>query len=213
MKTNLLSDDALWSTFSQKSELTSDQLAQFKVLYTMLKVANEKHNLTAKTDLDFVLPYHFLDSLSLGKALDLHKVHYLSDIGTGGGFPGIPLKIKYPHLKMVLIEVVNKKIWFLETVIQELGLKDVEIYDQDWRTFLRKTDYPIDLFCCRASLQPSELIRAFKPSSPYQHADVVYWASQTWQPEPDVEPFIENKHTYVIDDKKRYLVFLGKQAE
>lgn len=209
MKTNLLNDDALWLKFAKKADLTPAQLDQFKILYQMLKDANEMHNLTAKTDLDFVINYHFLDSLALSKATDINNLTFIADIGTGGGFPGLPLKIKYPHLKMVLIEVINKKIWFLETIIKALNLVDVEIYDQDWRTFLRKTEYPIDLFCCRASLQPSELIRAFKPSSPYKNSKIVYWASESWKPEPDVEPFIEDKNSYWIDSKKRFLVFLG----
>lgn len=179
----------------------------------MLKDANEMHNLTSKTDLNFVINYHFLDSLALGKAMNVKDLSFIADIGTGGGFPGLPLKIKYPHLKMVLIEVVNKKIWFLETVIKALNLADVEIYDQDWRTFIRKTEYPIDLFCCRASLQPSELIRAFKPSSPYKDSKVLYWASESWIPEPDVVPFIEAKTSYFIDGKKRFLVHLKKIAD
>jgi len=213
MKTNLLNDDALWVKFAKKAELTTDQLDQFKTLYQMLKDANEMHNLTSKTDLNFVINYHFLDSLALGKAIALNDLNFISDIGTGGGFPGLPLKIKYPHLKMVLIEVTNKKIWFLETVIKALNLQDVEIYDQDWRTFLRKTENPIDLFCCRASLQPSELVRAFKPSSPYKNAKIVYWASESWSPELDVEPFIQNKTSYFIDGKKRFLVSLKKSED
>lgn len=208
MKTNLLNDDALWVKFAKKAELNSDQLDQFKTLYQLLKDANEMHNLTSKTDLNFVINYHFLDSLALAKSVDINNLTFISDIGTGGGFPGLPLKIKYPHLKVILIEVINKKIWFLETVIKTLNLSDVEIYDQDWRTFLRKTEYPIDLFCCRASLQPSELIRAFKPSSPYKNSTIIYWASEAWTPESDVVPFIEKKTSYAIDSKKRFLVTL-----
>ena len=208
MKTKLINEDALWLNFSEKAELNPEQLNQFKIFYQMLKDTNEIHNLTSRTDLDFVIDYHFLDSLALGNAKDMNDVNFICDIGTGGGFPGLPLKIMYPHLKMVLIEVVNKKIWFLENVIKALNLSDIEIYDQDWRTFLRKTDYPIELFCCRASLQPSELIRAFKPSSTYKDSTIVYWASESWKPEDDVNPFIENKFSYHIDSKKRFLVFL-----
>lgn len=211
MKTELLHDDALWVKFAEIAALTTEQLDKFKIFYEMLKTANEMHNLTAKTDLDFVINYHFLDSLALDNAQNMQELTCIADIGTGGGFPGLPLKIKYPHLKVVLIEVTNKKIWFLESVIKALNLTDVEIYDQDWRTFLRKTDYPIELFCSRASLQPSELIRAFKPSCLYKDSTIVYWASQDWEPEHEIEPYIINKSLYKVGSKKRFLVFLANE--
>ena len=71
--------------------------------------------------------------------VDLNKVKVIVDVGSGAGFPGIPLKILFPHLGIILIEVNKKKQRFLQTVIRILELKDIEVCGLDWRTFLRKT--------------------------------------------------------------------------
>ncbi len=132
----------------------------------------------------------------------------LADIGAGAGIPSIPLKIKYPHLVLTLIEVNHKKIQFLETVAQKLGLSDIFTCDYDWRTFLRKIEEPIDFFCARASLQPEELIRMFKPSSPYKQSLLIYWASSQWEPSEEVVPYIRQDYGYKIGHKRRRLIQL-----
>ena len=182
--------ELLWQEFSNYYRLNDHQVEQFRRFYTMLLATNDIHNLTAITDLSKVLTDHFQDSLALAKAVDLKSIYSLADIGSGGGFPAIPLKIVYPHLKIVLIEVNHKKIEFLNEIISSLGLTDSHISGIDWRNFLRKTDFEIDIFCARASLQPEELIRMFKPASPYKDAQLVYWASRHWEPLPRVASFI-----------------------
>ena len=98
-------------------------------------------------------------------------------------------------------------------VIKQLGLKNVHVIDQDWRTFLRKTHYPIDLFCARASLAPEELIRIFKPSCPYNGAALIYWASTSWQADAQVAPFVEKEVPYTVGNKKRKFVFLRASSK
>lgn len=203
------SSNDLWQLFLQHARLTQDQLDQFKLYYAELVETNDIHNLTAITDLQKVLQDHFLDSLAISSWVDFSKLTSLADVGTGAGFPALPLKIVFPHLHLFLIEVNNKKIAFLYTMIEMLNLKNVTIIDVDWRTFLRKTAYDIELFCARASLQPEELIRMFKPSSPYRHAQLVYWASAQWLPSTMVEPFIIKEEHYAVDNKKRRLIFFG----
>jgi hypothetical protein len=83
----------------------------------------------------------------------------------------------------------------------------VEIVDLDWRTFLRKTTYPVDLFVARASLAPSELVRIFKPQSHYKDAHLIYWAAQQWQPDAAVARYMYEQHEYAVGDKKRQYVF------
>ncbi len=203
----------LWSDFAQRHDLSELQLEQFKIFYTMLAEHNLLFNLTAITEVPAFIPYHLDDSLMLSSFLDISQVEMLADVGTGGGFPGIPFKIKYPDLPMVLIEVSRKKIGFLLSVLEALELSGVEIYSCDWRTFLRKTDYPIDIVCARASLQPTELMRMFQPGSTYKNAQLVYWAAETWQPNLKEQRFIERQEFYKIKHKKRKLVFFKLSAE
>ncbi len=133
------SDVQLWQGFFDAESLTHEQAEQFKRVHALLTEWNDRINLTSITDLADIIDYHFRDSLSLGHAIDLTSIKMIADVGTGAGFPGIPLKIKYPHLHVILIEVVQKKIKFLNTVIQELGLKNIEVVSYDCLKFLRKS--------------------------------------------------------------------------
>ncbi len=197
-----------WDMLKSQVHISNEQLQQLKDYYSLLIEWNEKINITTITEPRQMIAYHLLDSLIIGDFFDMNTIRALADIGTGGGFPGLPLKVRYPHLDLYLLEVNHKKVSFLMTVIQELKLQGVHIIDQDWRTFLRKTQYPIDLFCARASLAPEELIRMFKPSCPYNSSSLIYWASEQWQADPKVVPFVEKEVPYDVGNKKRKFVFL-----
>lgn len=202
-----------WINLSNKYGLTLEQTSKLKHYLELLIEWNEKFNLTAITDPAAIIEYHFDDSLALGKYIDFSAIQTTADIGTGAGFPGLPLKILFPHLPMILIEVNNKKRAFLTHVTQELGLDNVTIYPFDWRTFLRSTNYTIDYFFARASLQPDELVRIFKPSSPYKDATLVYWASKQWTPEKAESFFIEKEIIYTLDTVQRKFVFFKNTPE
>ena len=107
-------------------KLTDLQIEQFLLYFELLAEWNEKINLTAITDYEDVVIKHFVDSVAAVRAQDFGKVHYLLDLGTGAGFPGIPLKIVYPHLWVVLMDSLNKRIIFLQEVIARLGLDKIE---------------------------------------------------------------------------------------
>ena len=107
-------------------QLTEEQVQQFIKYYEMLVEKNKVMNLTAITEFDEVIEKHFLDSLSLIKVYDLKKDISVLDMGTGAGFPGIPLKIAFPELKVTLADSLNKRILFLQEVIDELHLEKIE---------------------------------------------------------------------------------------
>lgn len=105
-------------------ELSEEQVNKFYIYMNLLLEWNEKINLTAITDKKEIILKHFIDSLTISKYIEEGK--NLVDIGTGAGFPGIPLKIIRNDMKIVLLDSLNKRINFLNEVISVLNLKDIE---------------------------------------------------------------------------------------
>ena len=107
--------------------LSSQQLDQFELYYRELISWNEKMNLTGITEREQVYTKHFYDSISLAFYLDMNEINSLADIGSGAGFPGIPLKICFPHLKLTIVDSLSKRISFLGHVCDTLKLTDVQL--------------------------------------------------------------------------------------
>ncbi len=205
-------DQLLWDNFAQKFNLSTTQVDLFKKYAEMLVSWNKVMNLTTIVDLRRIISDHFTDSCVLRNNLDFSTINVILDIGTGAGFPGLPLKIMYPHLKVILLEVNQKKQRFLSAVIDELKLDSVDICGLDFKTFVRSTDAHIDLALARASLDPATLIRIFGGDSSYKNVLLVYWASKHWQVTQDEAPYIIAQRSYTIDKKNRTLVFMGQEC-
>lgn len=107
-------------------ECSEDKLVKFDKYYQILILWNEKMNLTGITDREQVYLKHFYDSVSLAFFIPVSSVVNLADIGSGAGFPSIPLKIMFPHLKVTIIDSLNKRIQFLNHLILQLGLEGVD---------------------------------------------------------------------------------------
>lgn len=107
-------------------QLSEVQVEQFMKYKALLQEWNEKMNLTAITEDREVITKHFLDCMTINKALNMSEQKTVIDIGTGAGFPGLVIKIAFPHLKVTLVDALKKRLTFLETVITELGLTDIE---------------------------------------------------------------------------------------
>ena len=106
--------------------LDDKQINQLDLFYEMLVEKNKVMNLTAITEFDQVIVKHFADSLSIGKVMP-SNINTVCDLGTGAGFPGIPMAIAYPNIQFTLIDSLNKRIKFLQEVVDALGLKNVTL--------------------------------------------------------------------------------------
>ena len=127
-----------------------DKLSKLNKYYEMLVEYNKFMNLTGITDKNQVYLKHFYDSLTIAKVINLNDYNTLCDIGTGAGFPGLVIKVLYPHLKVTLVDSLNKRINFLNDVIKELGLTDIETVHARIEDYAHNNKDKFDIVTARA---------------------------------------------------------------
>ena len=131
-------------------DVTEDKIQKLDMYYNLLIEWNEKINLTSITKKEDVYLKHFYDSLTLIKAYDLDKKIKVCDVGTGAGFPGVVLKIFFDNIDITLVDSLNKRINFLNIVIEKLKLKNIEAIHQRAEDFAKENREKYDLVTSRA---------------------------------------------------------------
>jgi len=123
-------------------QLTSEQKEQFETYYQLLVEWNKKLNLTAITEKNDVYLKHFFDSITASTLMDKNNTHVsLCDVGSGAGFPSIPLKIVFPELSISIVDSLNKRLKFLDTVVSNLNLDNVYLYHDRAEDFGQKVEF------------------------------------------------------------------------
>lgn len=131
-------------------EINNNQLKQLNRYYELLVEYNEKMNLTGITEKNQVYLKHFYDSLTINKIIDLNTIQTLCDVGTGAGFPGMVIKILFPKIKITLVDSLNKRIEFLNVVINELGLENIDTLHSRIEDYGKNTREIFDVVTARA---------------------------------------------------------------
>lgn len=143
-------DEFIESLRKLNIDITSRQLEQLEEYYNLLVEWNEKINLTRITLKDDVYLKHFYDSATIVKVIDLNKINNFCDFGTGAGFPGIVIKILFPSLNVILVDSLNKRINFLNIVIEKLKLEKIVAIHSRIEDFARTHREKFDLVTARA---------------------------------------------------------------
>lgn len=135
--------------------LTENQERQFAALGTLYPDWNEKINLISRKDIENLYEHHILHSLAIEKVLHFQSGTRIMDIGTGGGFPGIPLAILFPDCHFILIDSIRKKVGVAEAIAKEIGLTNVECR---WERMEEETE-KVDFIVSRAVMPLPDLVK------------------------------------------------------
>ncbi len=201
-------------------EITEKQIEQLFAFYEMLIEKNKVMNLTAITEFDEVLTKHFIDSISLIQVCNLKKDIKILDMGTGAGFPGIPLKIIFPEIEICLADSLNKRILFIDEVIDRLGLKKIHTVHARAEDLAMNKEYreKFDVVVSRAVANLSTLSEYCVPFVKIGGKFISYKSGEVLE---EVESSksavfllggkIVDVHNFLIDDNKRSFIIIEKK--
>lgn len=202
--------------------LSEEQLQQFTDYYELLVETNKVMNLTAITEFDEVIEKHFLDSLSLYKIYNLKQDITILDMGTGAGFPGIPLKIAFSEIEITLADSLNKRIRFLQEVVEKLGLKKITAIHARAEELARNQNYreQFDLVVSRAVANLSTLSEYCLPFAKEGGNFISYKAGEIEEEVNKAKKAIsilggklEDVYKFDLYEQKRSFVIIEKQKK
>ena len=147
-----MSKEIIFQYFQELTDVQREQFAQLDALY---REWNAKINVISRKDIDNLYPHHVLHSLGIAKVINFRPGTKIMDIGTGGGFPGIPLAILFPECQFKLIDSIGKKIKVASAVAQAIGLKNVQIEHRNVMEEKAKYDFVVS----RAVMNASDLVK------------------------------------------------------
>ncbi|AOZ92860.1 16S rRNA (guanine(527)-N(7))-methyltransferase RsmG [Paenibacillus crassostreae] len=199
------------------------QLEQFETYFKELVNWNEKMNLTGITERDQVYTKHFYDSVSLSFYMEMEHIKTLADIGSGAGFPGIPLKICFPEIQLTIIDSLNKRITFLKNIVEKLNLAGVELIHgraEDWGHKQGYRDH-YDLVTARAVAKLA-LLNEF--CLPFVRVDGIFAAMKGSDPTEEIKEASYSlkqlkgklnkveKFTLPVEDAERHIIIVQKRT-
>lgn len=190
-------------------QLSDEQVEQFAIYANLLVEWNEKVNLTSITNSEEIVLKHFVDSLSL---VPLIQGNRLADIGTGAGFPGIPIKIFLPQVKVYLVDSLAKRLEFLKVVIQELKLVEVETIHSRAEDFARDSLFR-ESFDCVTSRAVARLPVLLEYAVPLLKKEGLFLAAKGSQTDEEVKESTKALQVLGAEVKKIMRFKLGEEAE
>lgn len=202
-------------------DLDENKLNKLDKFYKFLIEKNKVMNLTAITDEKEVYLKHFYDSLTICRVIDLKKYDSLCDVGSGAGFPGIVLKIFFPHLKITLIDSLNKRVNYLNELISVLSLKDIKAKHIRMEDFSKDNEEKIDLITARAVASTSLLSEISVKALKIKGKLLLYKGifneeeeiSQNLLQELSLKIETIEKFNLILENSQRSLVILSKEKK
>lgn len=202
-------------------DLDENKLNKLDKFYKFLIEKNKVMNLTAITDEKEVYLKHFYDSLTICRVIDLKKYDSLCDVGSGAGFPGIVLKIFFPHLKITLIDSLNKRVNYLNELISVLSLKDIKAKHIRMEDFSKDNEEKFDLITARAVASTSLLSEISVKALKIKGKLLLYKGifneeeeiSQNLLQELSLKIETIEKFNLILENSQRSLVILSKEKK
>lgn len=202
-------------------ELSIQQQDQLEAFYHQLIKWNQVMNLTRITEKEEVYLKHYYDSLTLAKIADFRKIETFCDIGSGAGFPGIVLKIVFPHLKMTLIDSLKKRVDYLNTVIDQLKLENIQAIHIRAEDYAKQNKEAFDIVTARAVASLNTLLNYAIPMTKIKGSFLVMKGNVEEELKEalpllsDLDCFIENKIEFSLpkENSQRTLLKITKEKQ